>query len=108
MGGLEGFRGYYYQALATFLNGVRDDEWIQVTLEADTKEDKVDILWEYDEKIVSIQVKSSKNNFSISDISKWLYELIEDTTNDFADIFDEIFFELILIGPINKDTTKWM
>ena len=69
MGGLEGFRGYYYQALSTFLNGVMGEEWIQVTLEADSKEDKIDILWEYSEKVISIQVKSSINNFSKSDIS---------------------------------------
>lgn len=107
MGGLEGFRGYYYQALSTFLNGVMGEEWIQVTLEADSKEDKIDILWEYSEKVISIQVKSSINNFSKSDISKWLYELIKDTDNEFENIYDEIFYELILIGPLNADTTKF-
>lgn len=107
MGGLEGFRGYYYQALSTFLNGVMGEEWIQVILEANSKEDKIDILWEYSEKVISIQVKSSINNFSKSDISKWLYELIDDTNKEFEDIYDEIFYELILIGPINADTTKF-
>lgn len=99
MGGIEGARGYLYQAIACVLNSIREDNWIRVQLEPITSEDKVDIIFEYDDgSYKAIQVKSSINNFTKREIFNWFKLLIKDTPNSNE-------YSLILIGTCS-DTTK--
>lgn len=102
MGGKDGSRGYLYQALVAVLDAIEKDDWIEVYLEYETDNDKVDIAFkDTNENLEVIQVKSSINNFSKSDINKWLIELIEDKPNANK-------FKLELIGTGESNTTKYI
>lgn len=102
MGGREGGRGYLYQSIATLIGSLRDKKWKYVQVEPDSKDDKVDIMWEYlDNKVKVVQVKSSQNNISKSQIITWLKELTNDvpTANE---------FQLLLIGTVNDITSGFI
>ncbi|PHF44674.1 hypothetical protein [Bacillus toyonensis] len=102
MGGKEGSRGYLYQSIATVMDTVLDEKWKAVEVEPDTDNDKVDILWLYENnKKKVVQVKSSENNISRADIISWLEELIEDV-NDAEE------YKLMLIGNCNDATSKFI
>ncbi|MEM5645412.1 hypothetical protein AAHH72_10895 [Bacillus cereus] len=102
MGGKEGSRGYLYQSIATVMDTVLDNKWKAVEVEPDTDNDKVDILWLYENnKKKVVQVKSSENNISRTDIIRWLKELIEDV-NDAEE------YKLMLIGNCNDATSKFI
>lgn len=102
MGGKEGSRGYLYQSIATVMDTVLDEKWKEVEVEPDTENDKVDILWIYEnnEKKV-VQVKSSENNISRADIINWLKELIDD-------VKDAKEYKLMLIGNCNDKTATFI
>jgi len=102
VGGQEGSRGYLYQAITAVLNSLNENGWEYVQIEPDSVNDKIDVLWEYeDKKKKAIQVKSSVNNMSKADIEKWLEELIID-----AGEAEEI--SLLLIGSCSDNTKRFI
>ncbi|MCU4776232.1 hypothetical protein FC685_30410 [Bacillus cereus] len=102
MGGKEGSRGYLYQSIATVLDSLLDEKWIKVEVEPDTENDKVDIMWVYENnKKKVVQVKSSENNISRADIINWLKDLIED-------VKDAENYKLMLIGNCNNETSEFI
>ncbi|PFY25166.1 hypothetical protein [Bacillus toyonensis] len=101
MGGKEGSRGYLYQSIATVIGTVLDNKWKAVEVEPDTNNDKVDILWLYENKKKVVQVKSSENNISKADIIRWLKELIEDVS-------DAEEYKLMLIGNCTDATSRFV
>lgn len=102
MGGKDGSRGYLYQALVAVLDAIQNEDWVEVYLEYETDNDKVDIAFkDSNGNLEVIQVKSSINNFSKYDIDKWLIELIEDKS-------DASKFKLILIGTGESKTKGYV
>lgn len=102
MGGKEGSRGYLYQAIAAVLNSLKEKEWKYVQVEPDSQNDKIDVLWEYENGMrKATQVKSSINNISKANIINWLEELIEDAID-----IEEV--SLLLIGSCNDSTKKFI
>lgn len=100
MGGQEGSKGYLLQAMACVLKSIKEDNWVTVQLEPVTPNQKVDIIFEYENKERKvIQVKSSINSFTDTMVFKWLKEL----TNDYTSASS---FELILLGICDKDAIK--
>lgn len=99
MGGKEGALGYLVQAMVCVVNSLLEENWTFVQIEPDTSNDKVDIAWYFEDKNPEmVQVKSSKNNFTLPDIRRWIQKTIEDAP-------DASEYRLILIGTCN-DTTK--
>lgn len=99
MGGKEGALGYLVQAMVCVINSLLENNWEFVQIEPDTSNDKVDIAWYFEDKNPEmVQVKSSKNNFTLPDIRRWIQKTIEDAP-------DASEYRLILIGTCN-DTTK--
>lgn len=102
MGGKEGSRGYLYQAFVSVLEALRDDDWDRIYIELDTKDDKVDIALEREEKIFkAIQVKSTINTFAKNSVKLWLKDLIEDDV-------DASHYELVLIGQCTGPTMDFI
>lgn len=97
MGGQEGARGYLYQAFATSLKSLCNNDWDQITIEFETPNDKVDIAIATGDKIIeAIQVKSSVNLFGRNSILKWLEELVDDYAAE--------VYTLYLIGNCDKES----
>ena len=71
MGGKEACRGFLYQGFASVVKALTDEsEWDKIYVEFPTTNDKVDIALESNNKIIKcIQVKSTVNNFSKSNIT---------------------------------------
>ncbi|MCL4203062.1 MAG: SUMF1/EgtB/PvdO family nonheme iron enzyme [Pirellulaceae bacterium] len=92
-GGDVALRGFLVQTLIALLEALRDDPpWTHVTLEPDVDSEKVDILWAYrDGTKKAVQVKSSKNPFSKTDVERWAGELQKSKAAD--------GYELCLVGP---------
>ncbi|PHI17991.1 hypothetical protein CEQ90_20275 [Lewinellaceae bacterium SD302] len=86
-------RGYLVQALAAVLSSFGDD-WLEIKIEPDTVNDKVDILWFYNDKITAAQVKSSINNFT----ERKVYDVLADLISDYQDA-DK--FVLYIVGNCN-------
>ncbi|MGG1215873.1 hypothetical protein ABE236_00110 [Priestia endophytica] len=102
MGGREGGRGYLYQSIATLIGTLADKEWKYVQVEVESELDKIDIQWDYEEnKKKVVQVKSSQNNISRSNIIHWLEDLIQD-----APTADK--YELFLIGNTSDNTSNFI
>ncbi|WP_456363477.1 hypothetical protein [Priestia aryabhattai] len=102
MGGREGSRGYLYQAIASVLNSLYENDWEYVQLEPDSQNDKIDVMWEYkDGRKKVTQIKSSYNNLSQADIKNWLEELIND-----AEDSEEL--SLLLIGTCSDNTKRFI
>ena len=80
MGGQEGSRGYLYQGVASIFQALQDDKWEKIFVEYSSPNDKVDIAFENYSGVVvkAIQVKSSVNLFSKSEITSWINDLISD------------------------------
>ena len=74
MGGKEASRGFLYQGFASVLEALTDkSNWDKIYVEFPTSNDKVDIALEQQNQIVKcIQVKSTINTFTKSDIKTWL------------------------------------
>ena len=96
MGGKEASRGFLYQGFASVLEALTDkNNWDKIYIEFPTSNDKVDIALEAADKVIkSIQVKSTINTFSKSNIMSWVYDLIAD--------IDTPEYELCLIGQCGK------
>ncbi|MFR6378361.1 MAG: SAVED domain-containing protein [Oscillospiraceae bacterium] len=96
VGGKEASRGFLYQGFASVLEALTDkNKWDKIYIEFPTSNDKVDIALGAANKVIkSIQVKSTINTFSKSDIMVWLRDLIAD--------IDAPEYELCLIGQCEK------
>lgn len=101
MGGQEGVRGYLLQAIIATLDSLNREDWLTVTIEPNSKNDKVDIVWtEKDNSEIIYQVKSSINNFEKSDILSWILDLIGESANVKE-------FKVVLIGNCSSTTKKF-
>lgn len=102
MGGKEGSRGFLYQGFASVLEALSDEgNWDKIFVEFPTSNDKVDIALEQMGQIVKcIQVKSSINLFSKSDIQKWIRDIIEDKESP--------EYELFLIGQCDQSANRFI
>lgn len=94
MGGREAIRGFSVQTLICLLDSLNPNEdWAFVTLEPDSSNDKVDILWEdADGSLRAQQVKSSKNQIGKADVVTWCGELKQSHAAK--------KYQLILAGPV--------
>lgn len=93
MGGREAIRGFAIQTLICLLDALAvDAEWVAVTIEPDSTNDKVDLLWEYKGRKKAVQVKSSKNPIGKADVSIWCKDLKASREAD--------SYELRLAGPV--------
>lgn len=101
-GGQFGARGYLYQATVCLLDSLMNKNWDFVQIEPDSRNEKVDISWELNGKIVkAMQVKSSINLFKKWQIKKWICDLVEDSLN--ANVY-----EVVLIGKCSPDAQKFV
>ncbi len=101
-GGQFGTRGYLYQATVCLLDSLMNAEWDYVVVEPNSKNEKVDILWKNNGKIIkAMQVKSSINLFKKWQINKWICDLVEDS-------IDAEVFEVVLVGECNLDAKKFV
>ncbi|WP_306602399.1 hypothetical protein [Azonexus sp.] len=94
MGGREAIRGFVVQTLVCLLDSLQPtkEAWTAVTIEPDSDNDKVDILWEFPGSTHAQQVKSSKNQIGRGDVVTWCKELKASGKAD--------SYELMLAGPI--------
>lgn len=102
MGGKEASRGFLYQAFASVLEALTDDNsWDKIYIEFLTSNDKVDIALEKSGIVIkSIQVKSTANTFSKNSIISWLNSLVSD--------IDCPKYELFLIGQCEKSANDFI
>ena len=92
MGGPEAIRGYLLQTIIALLESLKKPNcWINLELEPEDNSEKVDIKFQYPDKIKVIQVKSSKNLITKPMVKNWCEELKKDTGPD--------EYELQLLGP---------
>lgn len=95
MGGREAIRGFSVQTLVCLLDSLQpsNDDWTSVTIEPDSDNDKVDILWEFSDGARRFQqIKSSKNQIGRADVVAWCSELKASGEAD--------SYQLMLAGPI--------
>lgn len=98
MGGREGVWGYLAQSVVCVIESLIENDWEFVHIEPDTDNEKVDIIWYYENRQPKVvQVKTSKRNFQLSNIREWLEALIND-------VKDASCYELILLGTCNENT----
>lgn len=101
MGGQEGVRGYLLQAIIATLDSLNKEDWLTVSIEPNSENDKVDIVWtEKDKAEVVYQVKSSINNFEKAEILSWILELVNDSIKAKE-------FKVVLIGNCSSSTKKF-
>ena len=96
MSGQDGMRGYLIQSIIAVLASLKDEDWMEICVEPDIGNDKVDVLWKYPNKEKVWQIKSSQNQITPSAIATWANELKSNYTSAGER-------ELQIIGPINKD-----
>ena len=96
MGGSDASRGFVYQGFVSVLEALTDgNAWDKIYVEYPTKGDKVDIALERQNRLIKcIQVKSTVNIFTKSNVQKWLRDLISDAESP--------AYELFLIGHCDK------
>jgi len=94
MGGREALRGFAVQTLVCLLDTLTSNNtWVYVTLEPDSANDKVDILWVYADGLTCVQqVKSSKNQITKANVEAWCSDLKASGAAD--------KYQLMLAGPI--------
>ena len=95
---LVAIRGYLVQTLITLLDALRDQTWVNVTLEPDHVLEKIDIFWRYKDRTKAVQVKSSETPFKDADVKGWARNL--EASKD----ADE--YELILVGTALRPTVS--
>ena len=102
MGGKEASRGFLYQGIISVLRALTDEhDWDKIYVEFPTSNDKVDIALEQQNQIIKcIQVKSTINIFSKSNIKTWIEELIKDV--------ESLKYELFLIGQCNQPANTFI
>jgi len=98
LSGKDGNRGYLIQSIIALLESLHDIDWTTVTIEADHISDKVDVAWQGEKGTKVSQVKSSINQISKANATKWATELKEQSQAD-AHI-------LLLVGPCSQSVTK--
>ena len=100
MGGREAIRGFSIQTLVVVLDALApgNAHWTAVTLEPDSGNDKVDILWEFPGRSRAQQVKSSQNQISKSAVEEWANDLKRSRGAD--------EYELILAGPVAQSVIE--
>ncbi|HEY4288715.1 MAG TPA: hypothetical protein VGN00_16535 [Puia sp.] len=102
MSGHDAIRGFMFQTITSVLSSLSDSDWTYMTVEPNTPNDKVDILWEYaDNSRKCQQVKSSVHNFSKPDILRWLGAMVTDGPAAKR-------YELTLIGDRNNDLGEFI
>ena len=102
MGGKEASRGFLYQAFASVLEAMCQENWDKIYIEFESDNNKVDIALEENSKVFkSIQVKSTINTFSKNLVVKWLQDLINDDVGANE-------FELFLIGQCDCDAVTFI
>lgn len=95
MGGREAIRGFAVQTLLCLLDSLQltNDGWTFVTIEPDSSNDKVDILWEFSGGSRRFQqVKSSQNQIGRAEVVSWCSQLKASGKAD--------SYQLMLAGPI--------
>jgi hypothetical protein len=94
MGGREAIRGFAIQTLVCILDSLRDGrDWSDVTIEPDSGNEKVDVIWtNADGSRLAQQVKSSKNQISKASVVLWCSELKQSQSAN--------KYQLILSGPV--------
>lgn len=102
MGGMEASRGFFYQGVASLLTALSGkQDWDKIYVEFPINGDKVDIALERNGQIIKIiQVKSTVNIFSKSDLVKWMYELVSDKNCP--------EYELFLMGQCNNSAITFI
>lgn len=98
MSGQAGMRGYMLQSIICAIDSFNDLQWTSITVEPNIPGDKVDLLWIYPNKKKACQVKSSQNQITKGDCTKWINDLEKSYTCD--------EYELLLIGPVNADVAS--
>lgn len=101
MNGRSGTRGYLLQAISCLLEALdNDNNWESFTIEPDQESEKVDIIWNYSEpkEKKAVQIKSSQNQISKSQVKLWAKELEDSEVAD--------SYQLILIGPASQSVIK--
>lgn len=94
MSGRESIKGYLYQTLISILKSLNQD-WNSIIIEPETENDKIDIIWNYDDSSVKVcQIKSSINNFTKNNILEWIDGLYKDNP-------DADKYIILLIGNSN-------
>lgn len=94
MGGREAIRGFAVQTLLAVLDALdpKKSDWISVTIEPDSSNEKVDIIWQDQHRKRAQQVKSSQNQMGKAEVQAWC--------KDLADSKDADDYEMLLAGPI--------
>lgn len=95
MGGREALRGFAIQTLSVLLDALTaaDDDWETVTIEPESANDKVDVLWKFTGGgSKAQQVKSSQNQISKAMAQSWARDLKASRSAD--------EYQLILAGPV--------
>lgn len=99
MNGQFAIKGYVLQSFVALLECFEDD-WITISVEPNNESEKVDIRWTYaDGSKKVVQVKSSINRMTSSNIKKWARELRSGT-------LDAKKYELFLVGEIDNNIGK--
>ncbi len=100
MGGPEAIRGFLLQTIISVFGVLNSkSDWLSIQIEPDIKSEKVDILINYfNAEIEAIQVKSSQNQLSKSEVEKWSQELERSYKAD--------NYKLILLGPCSRSVTE--
>lgn len=94
MGGPEAIRGFSVQLLFALLRATDPEEqWEYMTIEPPGL-DSVDVLFEYGEKKLSIQIKSTERVFRKSDVHHWA-KLLEQSSSANE-------YQLALFGPVTE------
>ena len=102
MSGQAAIRGFLIQTLIGLLRAVSSDgefeSWSTVELEPNEAGETVDIRWQTDDGVILEQVKSSQNAFKLSQICKWVNDLVSEEPIAHR-------YYLTLIGPCTIDVT---
>ena len=79
MSGQDAQRGFIYQTIVAMIECLDKTDWDAIKLEPETKNDKVDISFYANGKMLrAIQVKSSRKAFDKPDVEEWLKKTVND------------------------------
>jgi len=67
-GGSAATKGFLLQALVCILEALENENWKSVIVEPKLDTEKVDIIWNFENRIKVVQVKSSINQIGIANI----------------------------------------
>lgn len=94
MNGSSALRGFYAQTLcALFELLYRTGDWYELEMEP-VKANPVDLIWTTPTGLIAQQVKSSQNQFRLTDVCRWAAELQQSRKAD--------QYELLLVGPVSQ------